>query len=443
MGFFNRIFGYSYTEEPQPDISFGRYSDSYKTDKQYQHWDLALANFEQKKYKDCYLHFFEFLKDENEQNLKYWPEDQDIRFELYQGSKRITGKANAESFKAQAKIAKADPLNVDFMRRLMEQNFNLKYSRFSIDQDNHLTIIFDTHSLDGSPYKLYHALKELAINADKQDDLLIDEFQYLEPVDIQHLIALSADEKNLKYDYIIAEINRTLSIIDEGPLKVDQHAAGFAYLLLNLIYKLDYLIKPEGYMMEALERANRHYFASDQLPTKVKINHLKEELLKIVSRPKQTMAKEMYRVICTFGITNPANHNRVVSLINTDLINMDWYEKNGHLDIAQAIPGYIVGYCMFNYAIPKPVRDLFHLYFKITESKFFQKLGFTTLFYEPDHQKFNKRTIRKAIDHIESNNRNIFPKFHPNFQELVFDNLLSFSRSYLTMIKHLDLTKAD
>ena len=61
------------------------------------------------------------------------------------------------------------------MRRLVESNYVLEYSRYGLDDDDNLVIKFDTSALDASPYKLYYALKEVAANADKQDDLLLDE----------------------------------------------------------------------------------------------------------------------------------------------------------------------------------------------------------------------------------------------------------------------------
>lgn len=443
MGFFNRIFGNHYEEEKEPDISFGRYSDSYKSDENYIAWDHSLTSFENEEYMNCYKHFFDYLRDENENNVKFWEEEDGIHFELFQGSKKITGYANAKKFVAESKIAKTASFNVGFMRRLMEQNFDLKYSRFALDEMNNLAILFDTYSLDGSPYKLYYALKELATNADKQDDLLIDEFKMLEPVDNSHLMSLSEVEKNVKYNYLINEISRTEAFIDSQKLDVEQYPGGIAYLLLNLIYKLDYLIKPEGYMMETLERANRLYFAKDDKDTLQKIQVVRKELQKLLERPKDQFSKEMYRVISTFGITSPVNHDRVVNLINNDLHNMDWYEENGYEEVALAIPGFIVGHCMFNYAIPKPARDFFHLYYKVTEADFFKELGFPHAFYDKEDKKFDRRAIKKSIDHIVTANKPKFSKLSANYSALNFDSLTGFAKTYLNMVRNMDMTKLD
>ena len=443
MGLFDRIFGNNGKTDPQPDISFGRYSDSYKAPGNYDSWDLALEKFEAENYLDCYREFFKYLRDDKEDNVKYWEKDDGISFEVYQGSKKITGFANKTKLKAEAKIAKTESLNVGFMRRLIEQNFGLKYSRFALDGDNNITIVFDTYTLDGSPYKLYYALKEVATNADKQDDLLLDEFKMLQPVDTSHLRPLPDQEKEIKYNYIVKEIETVFNEIENGKLNKDQYPGGIAYLMLNLVYKLDYLTKPEGYMMETLERIHRLYFAKDGKSTVQKNQLFSKELKKLQERPKEEFFKEMYRVTSTFGITTPVNHDRVVGFIDGELNNMDWYNDNKHFRVALSVPGYIVGYCMFNYAVPKPDRDLFGLYFKVVESDYFKQLGFSYDYYNKKDNSFNKRAIRRAVDQIVDDNKAKFTKLSPALGSINYSSLPDFAKSYLTMIRNLDMTKKD
>lgn len=443
MGLFDRIFGTAEPTEPQPDIRFGRYSDSYKEADNYRAWDQALVQFEEEKYLDSYEAFFSYLRDEKEDNVKWWHEGTGIRFELYQGSKLIAGFADDKKLMAESKIAHSAELNVNFMRQLIERNFDLNYSRFALDDDDNLTIVFDTYTLDGSPYKLYYALKEVATNADKQDDLLLDEFKVLEPIGSSHLQEIPDAEKEVKYNYIQTETQKILQEIDEGKLNADQYPGGIAYLLLNLTYKLDYLTKPEGYAMELLERIHRSYFAKDDKNTAQKNQLLCKEFKKLLERPKEDFFKEMYRVTTTFGITTPINHDRVVAVIDGELHNMDWYKDNGHANVALSVPGYIVGFCLFNYAMPKPDRDLFHLYFQIVESQYFKDLGFFNDFYDAEKQSFNRRAIRRAIDQIVDSNRAKYSKLNPYTSTLRYESMPEFAKSYLTMVRNLDATKTD
>lgn len=443
MGLFDRLFGNSDEKGATPNVHFGRYSDSYKSAEKFEVWDRALSFFEDQQYLKCYKEFFDYLRDDQEENVECWDEDSSIRFELYQGSKKITGFANKEQIRAEAKIAHSERLNVGFMRRLIEKNFELKFSRFALDKKNNITIVFDTYTLDGSPYKLYHALKELATNADKQDDLLLDEFQMLQPIDVSHLEPLPETEKLIKFNYIKREIETTLDEMQNGSLDKNQYPRAISVLLLDLIYRLDYLTKPEGYMMESLERMHRRYFAKDGQSLIQKNQMLYKQLAKLLDRPKEEFFKEMYRVKTTFGITDPINHDRVVDFIDAELDSMDWYKENNHDKIALAIPGYIIGYCMFYFAVPKPDRQLFHLFYQITNPKYFHALGFTTQFYNTETRSFHKKNIRKAIDKIASDNRNSFPKLNPAVNTLSFRSTLDFAKSYLLMIRNLNMTRID
>lgn len=441
MGIFDRFFGTATPEEQTSDITFGRYSDTYKEDENYEAWNEALAFFQEEKYLESYHKFFEYLRDEREDNVHFWLDGNILNFEFFQGSKRVSGSATQSQLKACAKIAQAEDLNIGFMRRLMEYNFGLKYSRFALSEENTICIIFDTYTLDGSPYKLYYALKEMAVNADKQDDLLLDEFKGLKAIETSHLLPVRPEEKQAKYDFIQRKIQETLHEIDNGTLDARQYPGAIAYLLLSLTYKLDYLVKPEGYMMETLERLHRQYFAKDKKTSIQKNQLLYKEYQKLLARPKENFFKEMYRVRATFGITSPENHDRLVGFIDGELQNMDWYYENGHPKVAVAIPTYIVGFSLFNYALPKPDKAYLHLYYRILESHYFQDLGFQNDYYDAPNGMFNKKAIRKAIEQIRVQNAKQFHKLSPNFSSLDFTDLASFAKSYLLMLRNLDLTK--
>lgn len=443
MGLFDRIFGNHAPKEPQPNVRFGRYSDSYKEPANYEAWDMALTKFENEEYLECYKQFFRYLRDRDEDNVRCWDNGDGIEFELFQGSNKIVGYANDKKLRAEAKVVKTSSLRVGFMRRMLEQNFELKYSRFAMDEKNNITIVFDTYSLDGSPYKLYYALKEVATKADKQDDLLLDEFKMLEPVDTSHLEELQDKEKEVKYNYTVKEITRVLNEIESGKLNKDQYPGGIAYLLLHLIFKLDYLVKPEGFMMETLERIHRTYYENDGKSVVHKNQILSKELGELAEREKAEFFKEMYITKSTFGITTPVNHDRIVGFIDSDLQHMDWYQENDYPVIAQAIPSYIVGYCMFNYAVPKPDRDLFHLYFQVIEPDYFEQLGYELNYFDKKTNQLNKRAIKRAVDQIVDQNKAKYPRLHPATGSLELDSLLNFSRSFLKMIRNLDMTKSE
>ncbi len=440
MGLFDRLFGSNADENVPPDIRFGRYSDSHKSSEQYDAWDRSLEKFDQKEYIGAYKDFFFYLRDEKEENVTWVEEKGKLTFEIYQGSKKITGWVDGLKIRVEARIVQSKTLDVGFMNRLISHNFNLEYSRFALDEDNCIVIVFDSFLLDGSPYKFYYALRELAINADKQDDLLLDEFSELLPIESSHLVELSDLQKEAKYNFIKTKIEQAFEVVENGSLDKDEYPGGVTYLLLDLVYRLDFLVKPEGFMMETLERINRLYFSNDQKTTQEKNNMIQKELKSLIDRPKEDFFKEMYRVQTTFGITKPINLQRIRGVITGELSHMDWYQENKHPAIALSIPGYIVGNCLFNYAVPKGVLDLFVLYFKVMEPAYFKSLGFQDVFYEPSTKKLNTKLIKKGIKQIAQENKHLYLDFSPNTSLLEFGSLLNFSRSYLIMVKELELT---
>ena len=442
MGLFDKIFGKNIEFEPQPNIQFGRYTDSYKSTEQYDAWDVSLLKFEEKEYLQSFERFLFYLNDKKKGNVTWSCEDDTIDFQIYQGSKRITGFANNHEFKAVAKVAKTNGLNIGFMRRLVESNFKLKYSKFALDKDNDIVIVFSSYSLDSSRYKLYFALKEVATHADKQDDLLLDEFESLKALDHQHLIDLSIEEKEIKYAFIQQKIEDTLNEIENGRLSSDKYPGAIAYLLLDLCYRLDFLISPEGYMTDLLERLHRKYFGHDGQPTAQKNLAMQKEFMNLQLRSKKDYFKEMYRVKATFGITSPVNLDKIVSFVEGELGNMDWYHENNHEKIALAIPGYIIGYCLFNYAVPKPILDLFILYFHITEPEYFEKLGFTYKYWT-DNEKLDSKAIKEAFDRIEHQNKELYTEFSINSSRINFTSLPLFAKTFLNQFRFFDLTKRD
>jgi len=282
----------------------------------------------------------------------------------------------------------------------------------------------------------------MALRADKQDDLLLDEFaDFLSPVEITHLRELSNAEKDLKLTFLRSHIQHVIDYLATGTLNPEEQPGAVAYLLLDLVYRLDYLLIPEGYTMEALERMHRMYFAQEaDQPVTYKNVRLLSELQHLLRRASESFAEELYAGKSTFGITLPANHDRLATLIAGELPNMDWYQDNGFPEVARAVPGYIAGYALFNYAVPPPDKDLLELYYRVCEDAYFQKLGYKQQFLGRDGRPA-RRAIRAAISDIAERHRDAFPRLRPAISQLNFDNLIDFGRSFLGMVRELDLSK--
>ncbi len=440
MSIFERLFGTNNTV-PSPDIPFGRFSDAYKSEEQQAFFDQSVEQFEQGDPLTAYRTFFQYLRNEQGDNITWREEGDGLYFEFWQGSQRITGLANAEKVRAESKLVQADDLNVGFLRRLMEYNFNLKFSRFALSPENSLAIRFDTYTSDGSPLKLLNALRELAIHADKQDDLLLDEFRNLRPVETAGFGDLPLAEKELKYNYIRRDIEQVFALLDQAKPDPNQYPGTYAYMLLALAFRLDYLVKPEGFMMDTMERIHTIYFHKTERTPQMKVLAIRKELQKLLDRSQEDFFREMYRTRSTFGINPPVNHDSIANVIGGEMPNMEWPLQQNYQELAFAVPQYIAGFVLFHYAPPKPDRELLHLFFQITEPSFFKDLGFQKA-YTDAQGRLLKNEILKEIKVTTEKNRPQFPRLRPDVNRLDFASTTLFAKSYLLMIKDLDLTSA-
>ena len=443
MSFLDRLFRSSVNKETtEPTIRFGRYTDSYKEPANYAAWETSLTYFEKNEFEESFISFFKYLRDNRENNVQWKEQDGNITFEILQGSKKITGIANLRQLRAEAKIVHASELNVGFLRRLVEANYALDYSRYALDDENNLVIKFDSSTVDGSPYKLYYALKEVALHADKQDDLLLDEFPgVLTSLETGSKSDLSPELKKLKFDFIFAELAGVFTEIDLGTLNVEKHPGGIAYLLLDAAYKLDYLTKPEGFMMDAFEKTHQAYFGNERLTMLQKVGLMRKSLETIYQRDPTLAYGEFYDTVSTFGVVTSKGHDVLHNLIENELHQMNWYDEHQFTSVALAIPGYIVGYSLFNYALPKPDKALLDLYFHIMEPAYFKSLGFNELYYDQRSRAFIQKTIKNKIKEIADENKKRYPKLEPQVDSLQFETKTAFAKSYLLMIKKLDLTE--
>jgi hypothetical protein len=327
------------------------------------------------------------------------------------------------------------------MRRLVESNFTLEYCRYALDSENNLVIKFDTNALDASPFKLYYALKELSVNADKQDDLLLDEFGgLLTPIDMGSKIDLTDAERMLKYTLLLDKINALFTEIESKKLDGDKYPGGISYLLLDCAYRIDYLTTPEGFIMETIERIHRNYFSTESKTMIQKNAFILAEFEKIRTRSKELIFNELYGTTSTFGILQPKQHDALVSLIDGELPNRDWYEQNGHPSVALAVPSYIIGHALFTYSLPKPDRELLGLYYKIFEPDYFKALNYTSLFLDAKTGIFDQKAIKTAIKTITDSYLDKFPKLAPDLTILDFKSASKFATSYLMLLKSLDFT---
>ncbi|HZH37156.1 MAG TPA: hypothetical protein VEX65_07775 [Flavisolibacter sp.] len=417
-------------------IRFGRYSDNNKSVAKVERWNEAENFFKEKKYKESILAFFDYLRDEEEDNVKLVEEGGQHKFLLYQGSKIIRGYFNTEKLEAEVMLAHMPQPSVPVMRRLLEMNFNLYYTRYALYQDK-VYMFFDSDIDTCNPSKLYYGLKELATKADKQDDLLVQDFTTLLPIDTEHTNQVPDEEKEVKHRFFKKWIADTLELI--GTIDNDKYSGGIAYLLLALAYRIDYFIVPEGRLLSELEKIVEIYFRKDNRLVTEKNQEMMECFQRLASKDKAAFYPYLFRSKFTFSIVTPQNYKTVADAIYNANQNIAWYKEHKMPKVAAQISEYGFSYCQYSYSLPRPVSELFHLFMMINYADYFKALGVKDVLYEEEKETYDKEKIAATINSIVERWKEKYPELKFDTGKLKYENPVAFNQTFTTEVEYLNL----
>jgi len=432
---FDKLFGWGKKKADDPAIPLGRYSDNNKTVEKVNSWNEADHRFKDHRYPESLEAFFNYLRDEAEQNVVFERNGAEGRFQLYQGSKIVRGEFNSERVVAEVTLARMAQPNVPVMRRLLEMNFNLYYSRYALDNDR-LCMRFDSNIRSANPNKLYYGLKELAIKADKLDDLLVQEFSTLQTIDTDHVAAMPDAEKEVRCSFFTRWIQETIDYA--ASLDADKFSGAISYLLLTLAFRIDYMIGPEGKLQLELEKIIDIYFKKDDKQTTERNQAMMEAYRKLLTKPREELLASFFRSKHTFSIVTPQNHKSVIDAINAAASNMIWYRENQYPMIANTILEYGFSFCQYSYSLPKPLTDLFRLFMQINHADYFAALGFTTQYYDRASNEFEVDAIRERIEDIVAVWKHKFTKLDFKVSNLRYDTLVNFNTTFTAEITTLN-----
>jgi len=422
-------------EVTQPVIFFGRYSDNNKTIEKVRKWSDAENFFREKNYRACVDVFFEYLKDDNIKNIQIEKRQKKSSFCIFQGSKVIRGKYDESSFSAEVHLLKMQQHSIPAMRKLLEQNFFLYYSRFTLEGEK-IGMRFDTDMETANPNKLYYGLKELAIKSDQQVDVLINEFSQLQQIDNEHLGKIPLNELNVKLDYFKIFIKETIETIEK--LIPEKHELAISNLLLSLGYRLDYLIMPEGKLRQDLENIISIFYIKEDKSIAER-NHLMVEAYRnMLLRTNEEIMPYLFRTKSTFSVVAPQPFKSVVEHIQLAIDNTKGYSDKKYNEAVMQMLEFGLSYCQYCYSLPQPLSQLFQLFMEVNYPDYFMALGIRKPLFDKSTNIFNQKEIEKNIGKITTEWKEKYPKLSVKIQHLKYDTIGNFNLSFLTAIMQLN-----
>lgn len=420
------------------DIRFGRYSDNNKSFQKTQSWYRAEEYYKAKDYPAALKAFFDYISDDVSGNVKLRTEGDRHSFEIVQGSRVVRGSYDGNRIHAVAPIAVMQKPATAAMRKLLELNYALYYTRYALDADNTLCMVFDSPVSMASPNKLYYGLRELSKSADRQDDLLLADFTSLNPAGDNFSKPVPPEEAAIKYRYFRQWITETLD--RANALNADSFAGAIAYAYLTLLYRIDFFITPESRLMAELEKISNLYLTKkEELPIVERNAMMKDAIRKLLDFPEENFKQSLQRTFGTFSIVAVPPMDKVRENVLGANKDAHWYVENKYPELALSINEYGMVYNQFSFSMPRVMTQLLELYMSVLHADFVRELGLKEAFYDPASKTLFKTRITETIDRIVDPWKDKYPNLRWDHGRINYSSLWEFAFSFSEHFVNLNL----
>ncbi len=401
MSFLSRLISniLSRKERQKPEVEFGKYIQPFDQPSSNEKYKQAVELYRKGKALDAYAMLFEFLTDPEQQNLSFTKSNHKIDFELYQGSKKITGQITEHNINALALVASYEgTLPVTLTDLLLQENHKLKYSKFAVDASN-LSMHYSALTKITGPEDLYKGLRELAIFADSYDDILVERYSNLKPVNIQHIMPLSDKEVSVRIDFLRQWIKSTVNLVEKlarDKYSKEQNKGLIGYLLLGVIYKIYYLLAPEGVLLDFLKQMDSVYWSEGETILQ-KNDYVLSSLEELLAKPDDYFRKSLYKVKSTFSVVEPVKNSKIIDFVSSELETANWL-KSQNRTLYLRVCEYIIGYLNFHVALKSLHQELLNVLWRLLNDDYFLALGYSVNFLS--RNKLNSFAIEYQINRI-------------------------------------------
>ena len=393
--------------------------------------------FENKDILNAYEYFFKSLENFTDkvsnQNIIISREDEKLHFEIYQGSAKIVGHITKKHLYAEAILTKKKFANVALKRYILERNYQLTYAYYFSDE-THIKLKLFHDNITMTPQKIFFPLREIALNADFDKEYAQCEFS-LTLDDIEHISPLDPEELQIKYKFLHLWIDEHNNKIDALPS--NDNAGMQAFIYLNLLFKIDYLLVPKYNIYQKMSKKVQEYFSDENSSIESKNEELRLYVQKIQNMSFEEFSTNFYDAKYTFNPSDRTSNEEINIFIHESLVKIRWYKHNRYNRIIPTIYQYIAFSILYNYGLHPVTRALIHTLVEIQNPAFFKALDYPVL-YDEENNSFAKKTIISTIEEIISPHQQRFKELKPFGDKLNFSSLNEFSNSFYLQLQNLN-----
>lgn len=408
---------------------FGRYSDAVKSPEQLESWRQSETHFAAGQHVQAWHAFFDYLRDPDVDNVQCEEAGDGLQFRIYQGSRTIQGQADAEGIEARALLARMSKPSVAVMRKLLEVNYALNYSRFALSDDDVISIRFEAPVGGGQPAKLYHALKEIALNADYYDDPLIEEFSALESIDGGRIIRYSEAELLMRSDFFTRWIHESLE--SAAQFDPEKQSGAISWILLSLAHRIEYLLAPQGGTIPILRKIVGIYFAQGERSYPERNTEMLSLFRDLLTNAEERVSRDFYRVTSTFATTGQSTPNSVLGIINDALNGYNHWKGLANPTPALACLEYTAVQPLATTSVPTPVSDLMMILLQVLHPLFFRGMGIDEGLVDPENGAINRERVSDNVAMVLERAQGPLANFQFRHDRLAYDSSLGFASSFV------------
>ncbi len=430
MSFITRFFSslLSRREKSGLRIELGKYLEQSLTHFDREKWNNSIELYTQGNYLEAYYSLLQFLKDPNLDNIIINKQNHLLEFELFQGSKKVIGRITENEISIFSDVVGyKDHIPNELLEVLLQENYKFRYAWFVLTPQT-IRMVFNGPVSLIQPKVLYEALKELSITADSYDDVLIEKYEDFTPINTQHIVQLSDKEVNTKIKYFRLWIKSALNTCEKlgrDKRQKEVNKGTISYVLLSTVYKLFYLLAPEGVLLDHLRRLDAFYWSSE-LDVVNKNEYLISSLSELLSWTDQIISKSLYKVISTFSTVHSVETHKLIDFMSTELEAAKQYVIQGYGEFFHVLVEYIIGYVNFHIALKPEYKELLDILWRVYNDNFFLDLGFSVRYIT--RGKLNSFVIEYRLNKVLDKHK-LRGKF--KVSKLDYSSLIKFSQSFL------------
>lgn len=434
---FDRVSDKPHTRR-RPEIKFGRFAEPEETDEM-----AAVRNAADKLYKEgdflgAYVSFFEYMRMQGGPAVEivFNEDTQMLHFDIIQGSKIVKGAITAGEVFTWADIATFDTLDVALMRSLLTQNTNFAYCKFAV-YDNIISLMQRCPIKDMSPGAFNEMLSEIALTSDSVDDVLVEQFPSLHPINTENIITLPQSEVDAKIKFIRQWIGNA-----QQQVLTTADDATKTYIILNTIFKILYLISPEGSLLHHFRQIYSIY-ANGYNPEErnsPEINHkMLAEFDEILKKTDEELGVSIYKVRAVFPEISYMSFAEMAESFNTHFRLIDTCIDSGRFDLVTTMCEYTAGLNHVHHGMPAAAQELLLIFWRVLNQDYFDALGFDDEFVNTNTETPAAIKISHEIDATIKKYSKVYPSLTFNTANLDFGTLAGFAYTFLKEFAVLDI----